>query len=268
MDESLSRKLLGISLALLCLFTVFQLCQAQERLNPEMIPPEAIPQTSTTPVQTPAKQAPAQTAPMQGQAASGQHPYSEASTPGLSNMSSKSFHAGYNKNVPLSEPMGPNVSGDNKKDPTATIDTSKGKIVIRLFRKLSPQTAASFIELSQKGFYNGLTFHRVEPGFVIQGGDPNGDGTGFYTEPETGKPRMIKLEINPRLRHNAPGVVAMAHSPRDPNSNSCQFYITLSAQPALDFKYSIFGGVIEGMDVVNQIAIGDKINSITIEEQK
>lgn len=154
------------------------------------------------------------------------------------------------------------------KDPVAVMQTSKGTIVIRLFAKLAPNTAANFIELAKKGFYNGLTFHRVEPGFVIQGGCPNGNGSGLYIDPSTNKPRFLNLEINPNLRHNAPGVVAMANFGKNPNSASCQFYITLTAQPRLDNRYSIFGGVVDGMDVVNHIVVGDKIVSISIEEPK
>jgi len=154
-----------------------------------------------------------------------------------------------------------------KKDPIAIMETSKGTIVIRLFRKMAPFTVANFVELSEKGFYNGLTFHRVEPGFVIQGGCPYGNGAGLYIDPATNKPRFLNLEIHPELKHNAPGVVAMANFGKNPNSASCQFYITLSAQPRLDGKYSIFGGVVNGMDVVNKIAKGDKIVSVKIEEQ-
>ena len=154
-----------------------------------------------------------------------------------------------------------------QKDPLAVMTTSKGEITIRLFRKFAPNTVANFIELAQKGFYNGLSFHRVEPGFVIQGGCPNANGSGLYIEPDTNKPRFLNLELSPSLKHNAPGVVAMANFGKNPNSASCQFYITLSAQPKLDNKYSIFGGVVSGMDVVNRIAIGDKIVSLKIEEQ-
>jgi peptidyl-prolyl cis-trans isomerase B (cyclophilin B) len=153
------------------------------------------------------------------------------------------------------------------KDPLAIIQTSKGTIVIRLFRKLAPNTVANFIDLVQRGFYNGLTFHRVEPGFVIQAGCPKGDGTGEFIDPTTQKPRRIALEISPRLQHNAPGVVAMARFGNDLNSASTQFYITLNATPHLNGKYAVFGGVMKGMDVASQIKIGDKINSITLQEQ-
>lgn len=159
---------------------------------------------------------------------------------------------------------GPN---SDKPDPLAVIETNKGAITIRLFRKFAPMTVSHFMEMVQKGFYNGLTFHRVEPGFVIQGGCPKGDGTGLYYDPVTNKPKMTPLEASPKLRHNAPGVVAMAHFPKNPNSSSCQFYITLSAQARLDGNYSIFGGVVSGMDVVKRIEKGDKMTTVSLREQ-
>ncbi len=147
------------------------------------------------------------------------------------------------------------------------IETNKGAISIRLFRKFAPVTVNHFMDLVDKGFYNGLTFHRREPGFVIQGGCPNGNGSGLYMDPVTNKPMFLNLETHQSLRHNAPGVVAMARFGRNPNSASCQFYITLAANPQLDNKYSIFGGVVSGMEVVKEIMIGDKILSIKIQEQ-
>src|SRR5262249_33922317 len=133
------------------------------------------------------------------------------------------------------------------------------------FRKYAPNTVAAFVEMCNKGFYDGLTFHRVEPGFVIQGGDPNGNGSGLYIDPATNQPRFLNLETNPHLRHNAPGVVAMARFGKNPNTASCQFYITLAPQPKLDNQYSVFGGVTQGMDVVKSIEKGDKIQSIKIQ---
>ena len=118
-------------------------------------------------------------------------------------------------------------------------------------------TTGNFISLAEKGFYDGLTFHRVEPGFVIQGGDPAGNGTG-------GSPDKIKLEIHPDLRHDRAGTVAMART-SDPNSASCQFYITLAPTPFLDDGYAVFGHVTEGQDVVEQIRRGDRIESVTIQ---
>lgn len=149
-------------------------------------------------------------------------------------------------------------------DPVCVVDTNKGKITIRLFQQYAPNTVKAFISMVNEGFYNGLTWHRHEPGFVIQGGCPKGNGTGLYIDPKTNQPRMLFLESSQKLRHNAPGVVAMAHFPKNPHSASCQFYITLGKKPNLDFKYTIFGGVIDGMDTVFRITKGDQIKSITM----
>lgn len=139
---------------------------------------------------------------------------------------------------------------------TATFDTSKGAITVELAEDQAPGTTANFIELAQKGFYNGLTFHRYVPGFVVQGGDPSGDGTG-------GSGKNIKLEIAPRLKHDTAGVIAMARS-SNPDSASCQFYFTLAAAPHLDGSYATFGKATSGVDTVLALRQGDKINSITI----
>lgn len=152
-----------------------------------------------------------------------------------------------------------------KPDPVAVIQTTKGPITIRLFRQYAPQTVANFIELAQKGFYNNLTWHRVVPGFVIQAGCPKGDGTGGYTDPQTGRPRTLPLELHQKLRHNAPGVVAMARFGNDLNSASSQFYITQAAQPNLDNKYTVFGGVLNGMEVVQRITQQDRILGINLQ---
>jgi cyclophilin family peptidyl-prolyl cis-trans isomerase len=168
-------------------------------------------------------------------------------------------------NAPSSGPAPP-PTDPSKPDPLALIETDKGTIVIRLFRQLAPRTVANFIDIAGTGFYNNTSFHRVEPGFCIQGGDPRGDGSGVYFEPN-GQVRLLSLETSPSLKHNTSGVVAMAHFPRNPDTVSCQFYITLSPQPSLDGQYSIFGGVVNGMDVVNSIAKGDKIKSISVREQ-
>lgn len=157
--------------------------------------------------------------------------------------------------------------GSQSKDPVAVLETSKGTIVIRLFRNFAPKTVQAFSSMAQEGFYNGLNFHRYEPGFVIQGGCPQGNGRGLYIDRNTGKPRMLALEVTPALRHNAPGVVAMARSPGDLNSASCQFYITLGPKSQLDQQYTIFGGVVRGMEVVNNIRVGDKIINVQVQEQ-
>ena len=139
---------------------------------------------------------------------------------------------------------------------TATVETDKGTITFTLHEDKAPVTTENFVGLAERGFYNGLTFHRVEPGFVIQGGCPQGTGTGSSD-------KRITLEIHPDLRHDRAGTVAMARS-SDPNSASCQFYITLAPTPFLDDNYAVFGHVISGQDVVSTIRKGDKIHSVTI----
>ncbi len=136
------------------------------------------------------------------------------------------------------------------------IETNKGTIKFALYEQDAPVTTKNFVDLVQRKFYDGLKFHRVEPGFVVQGGDPNGDGTG-----SSGK--TIKLEVSPKLKHDAAGVVAMARKP-DPDSASCQFYITLDAIPYLDMKYAVFGRVTEGLDVVKKIQKGDVMKTVRI----
>jgi cyclophilin family peptidyl-prolyl cis-trans isomerase len=153
-----------------------------------------------------------------------------------------------------SDTAAPAGTGKNR---IATIVTEKGTIKFELYEKEAPITTKNFIELAQKGFYDGLTFHRVEPGFVIQGGDPKGDGTG-------GSGKTIPLEIAPTLTHKK-GAVAMARS-NDPNSASSQFYIVLEDSKFLDKSYAIFGQVLEGQDVVEKIAKGDKMLKVTIGE--
>ena len=146
---------------------------------------------------------------------------------------------------------------------TATLDTSKGVIKFELSEDLAPVTAQNFVDIASTGFYNGLTFHRYEPNFVIQGGCPTGTGTGDYTNPTTKRKQTIPLEVTPQLKHDSAGVVAMARS-QDPDSASCQFYITLNAASFLDMNYAVFGRVTEGLENALQLRKGDKINSVTI----
>src|SRR3977135_2675232 len=140
----------------------------------------------------------------------------------------------------------------------AIIETDKGTITIELYGDKAPITAGNFIDLVERGFYDGLTFHRYVPNFVIQGGDPRGHGTGGFTDRKTGRERRIKLEVNKELKHGAEGGVAMARSTQ-PDSASCQFYITLGPADFLDMQYAVFGRVIDGMDVVKQLRGGDKM---------
>ncbi len=148
---------------------------------------------------------------------------------------------------------------------TATIETSKGKITLELFLDKAPITAGNFVDLVEKGFYDGLTFHRYEPGFVIQGGDPKGNGTGGYEDPATGRERRIKLEISPELKHGEAGALAMARS-SDPNSASSQFYITLGPAAFLDGNYAVFGRVTDGLDVVKQIRAGERMTRVSMND--
>lgn len=217
----------------------------------DMIPPDVtIPATMQAAPQSPVPGATSPTAAVPGVPSGFGFTNSAPSTPAVS--------GSVTANAAAEDPQ-------NQKDPIAVVTTDKGIITIRLFKKYAPNTVANFVELANKGFYNGLTFHRVEPGFVIQGGCPYGNGSGLYIDPATNKPRFLNLETHPNLRHNAPGVVAMARFGKNPHSGSCQFYITLAPQQKLDNQYSVFGGVMNGMDVVKQIAKGDKIQSIVIQ---
>ncbi|MCD4813526.1 peptidylprolyl isomerase [bacterium] len=136
----------------------------------------------------------------------------------------------------------------------AAIQTGKGEIVFKFYPKDAPNTVANFTKLAQKGFYDGLTFHRVEPGFVIQGGDPKGDGTG-------GPGYTINAEFN--KQSHITGAVAMARS-MDPNSAGSQFYICLGRAPHLDGNYTVFGQVTKGMDVVQAIRVGDSMTKVSV----
>lgn len=142
----------------------------------------------------------------------------------------------------------------------ATIKTSKGDIKVELDHASAPRTVNNFVYLAKYGFYDGMTFHRVEPNFVIQGGDPLGTGGGG---PGYNLPAEIKLA-------HADGAIAMARLPDQVNpqrmSSGSQFYITLGAQPALDGGYTVFGKTIAGLDVAKKITKGDKIERIDIAE--
>ncbi len=138
----------------------------------------------------------------------------------------------------------------------AVIETNKGTIKAYLYEKDAPITTKNFIELADRKFYDGLKWHRVVPRFVIQGGDPSGNGTG-------GSEKKIQLEVTPKLRHNAAGILAMART-NDPNSATSQFYITLEPQPMLDMNYAVFGKVFEGLDVIQKIQQGDVMKTIRI----
>lgn len=137
----------------------------------------------------------------------------------------------------------------------ATFETSKGTIKIELYDDKTPKTVANFEKLAADGFYNGLTFHRVIPDFMIQGGCPQGTGTG-------GPGYKFEDEFDATLRHDGPGVLSMANS--GPNSNGSQFFITHVATPHLDGKHSVFGKVTEGQDIVDSIVKGDTMDTVTV----
>jgi len=150
-------------------------------------------------------------------------------------------------------------SFDSMKTYVATIATDKGDIVIALNAEVAPKTVENFVKLAGEGFYDGLTFHRVIPGFVAQGGDPAGDGSG-------GPGYTIEAEIS-ELKH-LEGAVATARQGDQINperrSSGSQFYICLGPQPHLDGQYTIFGQVTDGMDTVLRITPGDVMSEVTI----
>ncbi|MGI6216638.1 MAG: peptidylprolyl isomerase [Coriobacteriales bacterium] len=162
-------------------------------------------------------------------------------------------------------------------DEIAVIETSKGTIKIQLAGKDAPIHVGNFVELANKGFYDGLKFHRYVPGFVIQGGCPNTRNltaeqltSNRYSGPRagTGGPGYSiheEFSTNPN-NHHLDGTLAMARA-SDPNSAGSQFYICLGDQPFLDDGYTVFGQTIEGLDVVGQLRVGDDIVSIKIENQ-
>ena len=137
-----------------------------------------------------------------------------------------------------------------------TLDNGN-EIRLELFPQDAPKTVENFVTLAKKGFYNGLTFHRVVPGFVVQGGCPKGNGTG-------GPGYTIPAEFN-RNKH-VRGSLAMARS-QHPDSAGSQFYITYGAQPHLDNNYTVFGKVTSGMEHVDAIRQGDRMKSVTIAEE-
>ena len=143
-------------------------------------------------------------------------------------------------------------------DIKAVIETSKGAINLKLFAGQTPVTVGNFVNLAQRGYYNGLKFHRVIPDFMIQGGCPFGDGRG-------GPGYRFQDEFVKELRHSKPGILSMANA--GPQTNGSQFFITHVDTPWLDGKHTVFGEVESGEDqkVVNAIAQGDSIQSVTIE---
>lgn len=151
----------------------------------------------------------------------------------------------------------PTIQIDPSKTYKVTIETEKGDIELELYAQYAPKTVNNFVFLTQEGFYNGVTFHRVISNFMIQGGDPTGTGRGgpgYQFEDE--------FEGNP-LQHET-GVISMANA--GPNTNGSQFFITHSPQPHLNGRHTVFGKVVQGQDTVNAIQPGDKIVEVIINE--
>lgn len=140
-------------------------------------------------------------------------------------------------------------------DLMVTISTTKGDIELKLYPEKAPMTVANFVNLAQRGFYDGIVFHRVIPDFMIQTGDPDGVGTG-------GPGYNFGDEVNTGLKHASPGVLSMANA--GPGTNGSQFFITHKATPWLDGKHTVFGQVTKGQDVVDKIVQGDKMLKVTV----
>jgi cyclophilin family peptidyl-prolyl cis-trans isomerase len=160
----------------------------------------------------------------------------------------------------------PEMALDPAHDYHAIFVTEKGTVRVQLFAEEAPETVNNFVFLARDGYFDGTTFHRVIDGFMAQGGDPTGTGTG-------GPGYNIRDEFHPSLRHDRPGVLSMAN--RGPNTGGSQFFITHVATPWLDDRHAVFGEVVEGMDVVNAIRErdpqqdpepGDAIERVEIEE--
>lgn len=149
----------------------------------------------------------------------------------------------------------PEMRIDINKTYKVTVDTTKGLIEMELYAQHAPKAVNNFVFLAKKGFYDGVSFHRVIPNFVIQGGDPTGTGRGgpgYHFEDE--------VEDNP-LTHER-GVISMANA--GPNTNGSQFFITHSPQTHLNGKHTVFGKVVKGLDIVDEIRVGDKMKRVTI----
>ncbi|HLA65297.1 MAG TPA: peptidylprolyl isomerase [Candidatus Saccharimonadales bacterium] len=163
-------------------------------------------------------------------------------------------------------PTPPTGTLDLSKSYSARFKTQRGEIECELYAADAPLTVENFINLARSGYYDGTTFHRVIPGFMAQGGDPTGTGSG-------GPGYTFGDEFSPKRRHDGPGVLSMANA--GPRTNGSQFFITFGATPHLDNKHSVFGRVTSGMDVLLSIrerdpgrdrAPGDRIDTIEIDE--
>lgn len=151
----------------------------------------------------------------------------------------------------------PALAADEVKDIKIVVKTSQGDIEATLFASKTPLTVANYLNLAKRGYYDGITFHRVIPNFMIQGGCPLGTGTG-------GPGYRFTDEFHPTLKHSKGGLFSMANA--GPGTNGSQFFITHLATPHLDGKHSVFGEVTKGKDVVDSIRKGDTIKSIEIKD--
>ncbi len=170
------------------------------------------------------------------------------------NITDSSSQVGAVNGGPSAEAM--STDSDGLSSTTATIRTVHGDIVFKFYPNEAPNTVTRISQLISEGFYDGLTFHRVVPNFVVQGGDPQGTGTG-------GSGQKLKAEFND-IQH-VRGTVAMARA-QDINSADSQFYIALSTLPHLDGQYTVFGQVVEGLELLDKITVGDKMLSVILSE--
>jgi cyclophilin family peptidyl-prolyl cis-trans isomerase len=168
--------------------------------------------------------------------------------------------------APMSYDSPPPMTIDSNSHYVATLETERGDIVIHLFSKEAPRTVNNFVFLAREGFYNDTTFHRVIAGFMAQGGDPTGTGSG-------GPGYRFADEFNPALRHDSPGILSMANA--GPNTNGSQFFITHGPTPHLDDHHAVFGKVTNGMDVLLSLSprdpasadfLGDSLMRVVIQE--
>ncbi len=151
----------------------------------------------------------------------------------------------------------PAMQIDTDKEYRAQIETDKGTIDVKLYAEHAPKTVNNFVSLARDGFYDGLTFHRVIPNFMIQGGDPDGNGRG-------GPGYQFEDEVRDNPLKHETGSLSMANA--GPNTNGSQFFITHAPQPHLNGRHTVFGKVMDGQDVVDAIEQGDTMSKVTITE--
>ena len=151
----------------------------------------------------------------------------------------------------------PPMTIDTGKKYSATIETAKGNLVLELFAADAPTTVNNFVFLARERFYDGVTFHRVIPGFMAQGGDPGGDGTGGPG-----------YRFGDEFSHHTHGAGALSMANAGPNTNGSQFFITYAPQPHLDGKHSVFGRLVEGADVLESLVNGDVMVRVTAAESQ